>query len=1129
MTVDRPTLHAFLRRLEHEGVLRLDLRATLALEDLLAHMAEDAAAGEPWSRAEQRAAIASLLARDTHEWSAVAVRLEAFFKAPDRYLAGEVDIAAPAPAPDEPAHDAPTPAPVLVASTSAAGRRLRLLRWLRDRATSLGRIFRRRTVLGWLLTLTSLAVVAALLLGGVITARWFGNVFAPGSTEVKTDPERPEPEPQTSDTDTTHFTGTLDPDPTPSTTSTSTADATPSTTDTTTLDTTHSTTAPQTSTGPTTDPSPPPDTNVLHLGPEPNPTTRVAVAVALWLLSLLLAAVGLRWLRAPSLHREEREAEDRQALDLRRQEADDDDADLLTYAVEREPPLPLAAIDDAATILGRIAELTRGHDLDVPATLDATIRAGGRFSPHLAPSRRPLHITVLVDIEAGSHPYLHALVFVLSRWHQLGVRLERYDFQNRPRFVEPRPIDADNDQLRTELTPRLSLNRLAHRSEGAPLLIATRMTTLAEKNGGMPWLRHLGAWPTRALLDLDPSPLAARDTVTHEVADALRKAGVPRFPFTPEGLSALATHLAHGSGIPAPEPELPSWRTVEPALRRWAALASCVPDPTWTQLDAFRRSFAELQRDLPTPQHVQCLLDWLRQQGENPIGPHGRALAISQALVNRLLDELRAAEGLPPGQLSTTERRAREMIIQQLEATTPSSAPMSDRRRMRLAFHHAVLEPARADALLPFFAGAAAPELRKMLAAHLARITPPSGSGWRTLQERLVEGTGGAVPLRHLTRRPWWPHIDPAVLATATATSGLAWSALLLGDPLRTPVAATVGLLGLGGTVLVHRRGQPRPTATPAVSLAEPNVETLRTDATTAHVGQATPPPIATSPRTTLPQHAHGRTGHVDDPPTGHVIGPMSVALRDSAPMLFVALTGGEFTMGSDDAISERPRHRVTLDPFSIATCTVTEFQWCTIMGGDLPDQLGLPKTRISWIDAVEFCNALSEREGLSPCYDIEGNQIRWFRERDGYRLPTEAEWEYATRAGTKTAFSCGEDAALLADHAWFKGNSSMRAHDVGQKQPNPWGLHDVHGNVWEWVWDRYGPYHADPSKNPTGPDGNYPAVADDNFDNNRILRGGAFNLSPLNLRSAFRLWVRPTNRLGDYGLRIARGPHPRI
>ena len=1058
--MDAPTLHAFLRRLQHDRVLHLDLRATLAVEALLEQILADAAAGEPWSRDSERAAIASILARDEAEWKAIDARLKAFFGAPRAFLAGEVQIREPG---------ATTPQPpgggdviVLVPSASLAARWQRLLAALRARAGALRRrVFSLpRSVLGWLLALTSLSAVVVLILGAVVSVRWLLEP-PPGTVPTTThDPAASDPVPELEKAAAQKPDAKAAAAPLPIEARKELAKPPP--------------------------PPPPPDLlgEVLRGQPEANATARYATGIVVWLVSLLFAAIGIRWLRTQSLQKVAQEQQQRRALDLRRQQAEDDDAQTLLYAVTRFAPLPIAAIDDAAVILGRIAELGRGDDLDIDATLDATIRAAGRFAPTFAPICRQHHVTVLVDIETGSHPYLHAFLFVLARWHQLGVKIERHDFKHRPRRVEPRPVDADNDLLRTELTPRLDLGALARRSDGSPLLIVSRMADLAEKTGAMPWLRHLAAWPVRAVLDLDPRPLADRDGEAQRVALRLREAGVRRFPFTPAGLSAMAMHLTYGTGTPAPEPTLAPWREVLPALRRWAALAACVPDPTWVQLEAFRRHFDELERALPDPRYLQRMLDWLRSEKENPISADGRRLAISDTLVNRLLNELRTAEGLAPGELSATERRARELIMQQIAAATPSSGAMSDRCAMRLAFHRAVLEPVRADDLLPFFSSAQAPELQAMLRRHLARVPHPSGTAWRAVGERLVEGTGGPVLLKHMLARPWWARVDlPLQVATASLT-GAAWATLLIESSARATIAGVVGVVGLGVSVAVHRRQR----------AVEPPVE----------------PPVES------PVESRGPV--IEDPPTGRVLGPGPVALAAVAPMHFVRLSGGEFTMGSRASGGEIPPHRVSLPPFEIATTPVTVRQWRAVMTsvpGNNKSGDDCPVVNVSWLDAIEFLNRLSDDSGLPRCYASEGDELRWNWAAEGYRLPTEAEWEYAARAGTTTQYSF-EDAAI-DQYAWHSGNSGGGIRPVGTRKKNPFGLHDMHGNVWEWVQDWYAPYDYQAAADSGGPpkgDG-------------RVLRGGSFADVPVNLRSAVRSWLWPSRAYWGRGFRVARGARP--
>jgi formylglycine-generating enzyme required for sulfatase activity len=219
--------------------------------------------------------------------------------------------------------------------------------------------------------------------------------------------------------------------------------------------------------------------------------------------------------------------------------------------------------------------------------------------------------------------------------------------------------------------------------------------------------------------------------------------------------------------------------------------------------------------------------------------------------------------------------------------------------------------------------------------------------------------------------------------------------------------------------------------------------------------------------------------------------------------------------------------------PFYLGVTEVTQAQYQAVMGLNPSDfsasggqrdavagqsTANHPVERVSWFDAVRFCNALSAKEGLKPFYEIDGNAVRvsdW--NGPGYRLPTEAEWEYACRAGSATAFGFGDDETRLGDFAWFIGNSGGKTHPVGQKGPNALGLYDMHGNVWEWCWDGYDEQYFAPSpvEDPSGP----PKTA------LRVIRGGCWRLAPLRARSACRLRNPPGNRVYVLGFRVARTP----
>jgi formylglycine-generating enzyme required for sulfatase activity len=256
-------------------------------------------------------------------------------------------------------------------------------------------------------------------------------------------------------------------------------------------------------------------------------------------------------------------------------------------------------------------------------------------------------------------------------------------------------------------------------------------------------------------------------------------------------------------------------------------------------------------------------------------------------------------------------------------------------------------------------------------------------------------------------------------------------------------------------------------------------------------------------------------------------VDPPGRELTNSIGMSLVSIPAGEFAMGSPDedsgdSLDEKPQHRVWISTrFYLSRFQVTQDQYQQVMGDNPSFFKGdgcLPVEMISWFDAIAFCNRLSEREKLAPYYKVAGQEVT-IAGGQGYRLPTEAEWEYACRAGSTTRYGYEDEATKLGDYAWYDDNSkvigSRQTHRVGQKRPNAWGLHDMHGNIWEWCWDWYAPnfYNQSLDKDPAGP-------ATGSI---RVLRGGSFNDSASNLRSAIRYRNRPTNRNSDFGVRPAR------
>ena len=205
--------------------------------------------------------------------------------------------------------------------------------------------------------------------------------------------------------------------------------------------------------------------------------------------------------------------------------------------------------------------------------------------------------------------------------------------------------------------------------------------------------------------------------------------------------------------------------------------------------------------------------------------------------------------------------------------------------------------------------------------------------------------------------------------------------------------------------------------------------------------------------------------------------------------------------MGDKDEIDAAP-HEVVLSSFYIDTYLVTQEHYQRIMGDNPSRWQGEknPVEQVRWSDAVRFCNKRSTLEGFVPCYDLESWECNF--DADGYRLPTEAEWEYACRAGTQTAYFMGNDSSKLADYAWFDKNSGGHPRPVGQKQPNPWGLYDSCGNLWQWCNDFYQVdyYEVSLEENPRGPE----------TGDSKVVRGGAWKFSAESCRAGYRYNENP-------------------
>lgn len=289
---------------------------------------------------------------------------------------------------------------------------------------------------------------------------------------------------------------------------------------------------------------------------------------------------------------------------------------------------------------------------------------------------------------------------------------------------------------------------------------------------------------------------------------------------------------------------------------------------------------------------------------------------------------------------------------------------------------------------------------------------------------------------------------------------------------------------------------------------------------------------------------ACGRTNSTDGgsashPPASSQSADISETVTgQEVPEGFVLIEGGSFQMGSPDSepwrSGDENQHSVTVSDFYISPYELTqaEFQMVTDRNPSNFSGENLPVENISWLDAIFYCNARSELEGLTPTYTIDGQNVTWNREANGYRLPTEAEWEYACRGGTTTPFNTENSPSAdevnyyghypyeIEGNYFSQGNLDTQPGqyrettvEVGSFSPNAYGLYDMHGNVSEWVWDYYGSYSIEGQNDPTGPETGLL----------RVYRGGGWNDFAKNMRSAYRATMEQDHGSFNIGIRLVR------
>ncbi len=232
-----------------------------------------------------------------------------------------------------------------------------------------------------------------------------------------------------------------------------------------------------------------------------------------------------------------------------------------------------------------------------------------------------------------------------------------------------------------------------------------------------------------------------------------------------------------------------------------------------------------------------------------------------------------------------------------------------------------------------------------------------------------------------------------------------------------------------------------------------------------------------------------------------------------------VEIKAGNFEMGGqNEAYSSLPIHTVTITyDFYMSKYEITQAQWkkaSDTYPNYLPDDVGdnKPATQLDWFTIVKWCNAASERDGFEPCYTINGEEVTCDFTKNGYRLPTEAEWEYACRAGTSGDYYFTN---TLDDNAWYSSNSGKHLNEVGKKQANQWGLYDIYGNAAEWCWDWFSEYSENSEIDPRGPNSG--------DGNGKIIRGGSAQSSEASVNSWYRMDLSPVMRERMVGFRVVR------
>ena len=697
--------------LVHRQVQRLGPREYLAVEQLLRSR-------EAWTTHEQRAALASVLARDAEQWTQIAKLYDGWVTGEDTDPQGSAG-----PLPDRPIRLEPrTEAPGPTFRQRFATKRQR---WL----TTLHNLPRTWIVAG--LTAALALGVAALFLVFVLTGPQSEEAVQTSETTATSDAQ----EVQTSRLLPEYLLQVLE-EP----------------------------------------------TTVVGTEPWIPPREPVPLLIALAFASTVLWAVGWRFTQLPreveATRRQELE-ERRRSNDQRRESLEAQKAKAggrleVSYRVEKHLPVSRQAMLDSAGLLGRLGHGEGRGDFDPEATFETTLERGGLFSPQHTPRQLRSEVLVLVDVEEGNHPWLDGFRRLLDAWEAQGLVLRCYEFHMSPESLVDRetrqPIAIDELARRTEGLPLILFSRRLDTSgrEGEARWLAAsaawpRRVWLDPDprqpiEFGRPRrrvifrLERLG-WPRFHLSDTGIVFLARRLGSDGEGQREGTEPALRALP--PEG---FVNDLSEG-------------------LRKWALAAALVPDPTWDQLEAIRRHFPELNEALPEPRYLQRLLEWVeRETGQSAELSGGRGLDIPQAQQDAWLRRQRQIEGR-----STTERgfeaRVRQLLLDQLASTCPEDKLDRLWWEFKNTMHRSILEPERASELTEFLKSPIAHESIRWVEQELDRQDEGEAQRFSladTEELRALAGKSWGIPLRTLAFGPSWGRS----MAWATAV-GLVFGAFL--------------------------------------------------------------------------------------------------------------------------------------------------------------------------------------------------------------------------------------------------------------------------------------------------------------------------------------------------------------